>query len=284
MATVLRTWTGVLVVGGALGAGATQCALMPSLDGFSGSQGVPDASPADAAGEGGGDGGTEGGDSGRWCASLSPAPLFCDDFDDQGPFTRWTDQYVRSGGTVARDGTAFRSAPNALLTLSPSSIDPSSAFVYLSTADTKSKVHVAYDMRIDSRDPTTGYAEVNELRFDTPGLAFAIYLRVFNDPNTSTTVVSEAYLPDGGVPSHEVALAGNPRFDGWRRVGVDIDLASTPHTVAVTLDGKAAGTVTLEPSLYAPGPVRMQLGIAYTGHPTTSTWAIRYDDVTIDWQ
>jgi len=282
MANVLRAWTAVSVV--ALGAGAVQCSLLPSLDGLVGGQGLPDASdevprdvsPADAP--------AESGDGGRWCASLSPTPMFCDDFDDQGPFTRWTDLYVRSGGTVGRDGTAFRSAPNALLALSPASVDPSSSLVYLSTTATKSKVRIAYDMRIDARDPKTGYAEINYINFDTPGLAFAVYLRVFDSASSVTRITSEVYLPDGGIPAHDVALAGMPRFDVWTRVGVEVDVASTPRTLTVTIDGIVAALQTLEPGLYAPGPVSARVGIGYTGYPTTGDWRIRYDNVTIDWE
>lgn len=283
MGTLLRAWAGAGVVV-ALGVGVTQCALMPSLDGFSGSQGVPEASLPDASEAGGDAGRSDAGDGGRWCASLSPAPFFCDDFDDQGPLSRWTGQNVGSGSSVARDGTAFQSAPNALLTLTPASVGPTSSYVYLSTTATKQKVHVAYDMRIDARDPKTGYAEVNYIDFDTPGLKFAIYMRVYDSVTSLSTLTSEVYLPDGGIPAHDVALAGNPRFDGWRRVTVDVDLASTPHTLSATIDGKLAAQQTLESGLYGPGPVTVRPGIGYSGYPTTSEWRVRYDNVTIDWE
>ncbi len=261
--------------------GALECGLFPSLDGLS--SGEPDASPTSDAATADAPG-ADAADGGRWCDSLSPKPMFCDDFDDQGPLTRWTDQFVREDASVGRDPSAFTSSPNALLALSPAAQNPSSAVVYLETADTKSKVHVAYDMRIDARDPSVGYAEINYIRFDLSTVPFAIYLRVYDGTSSTSTLTSEAYLADGGIPAHDVPLSGSPRFDAWTRVAVDLDLASTPHTLSITVDGQPAGSQTLEPDLYSPGPVRVNLGIGYTGYPTTGAWSIRYDNATIDWQ
>lgn len=258
---------------------ATACALFPTLDGLGGGADASEAAAGDASPEAAGDGGSDGG---RWCDSLSPAPMFCDDFDDQGPFTRWTDQNVQNSGALSRDPTAFRSAPNALLSVAAASTTSSPACVFLQTNATKSQVHVAYDMQIDARDTSVGYAEINYIRFATPALNFSVYLRVYDDPNSTTTLTSEAYLADGGVPAHDVGLAGSPRFDTWSRVTVDLDLTS--HTLSATVDGKVAATQTLEPDLYAPGPVTVNVGIGYTGHPSTADWDIRYDNVTIDWQ
>ena len=254
------------------------CALFPSLGGLSDENDAAQLDVADAAKT---DGPIEGGDAGRWCDSLSPAPMFCDDFDDQGPLTRWTDSFVRAGATIGRDGTDFQSSPNALLALSPPANSPSGAYVYLDTASTKSKVHIAYDMRIDARDTSVGYAEINYVIIAAP-IPIDFYMRVFDDPSSITTMTSEANV-DGGVLAHDVPLAGAPRFDAWTRVTVDIDLA-TAHAMTVTIDGQTAGTQSLESNLYAPGPMTVRVGIGYTGSPTTSDWRIRYDNATIDWQ
>jgi hypothetical protein len=145
-------------------------------------------------------------------------------------------------------------------------------------------VRVAYDMRIDARDQQTKYAEINYIAFDSAVLHFRVYMRVGGSASDPTTITSEVYLADGGVPSHDVALSGTPSFDTWKRVAVEVDVGSTPHTMSATLDGKVVATQTLEPDLYTPGPVSVRPGIGYTGYPTTSDWRVRYDNVTIDWQ
>lgn len=262
-------------VGVALGVAA--CGLFPSIDDLSGE---PDGSRDAAVTEAG-----DGGDAGRWCDSLSPAPSFCDDFDDDGgPFARWTNQFLRAGGTVSRDPGDFRSPPNALLAVSPPTATASAANLHRDVTTTVSTLHVAYDMKIDARDTAAGYAEVNYIDFSTADVPFAFYLRVYDDPNSTSTATIEAYPPDGGVLNHDLPLLGAPRFDTWTRVGVDIDLASATRTMTVTIDGATAAQQTLEPDLYAPGPVSVHVGIGYTGSPSTTDWRIRYDDVTIDWQ
>ena len=95
----------------ALGIAATRCSLTTSLDGLAGTAlpldagadaadaRAPDADAADA-----------GKDGGRFCASLTPSPTFCDDFDDEGPFALWAETHANAGSSATRDRGAFRSA------------------------------------------------------------------------------------------------------------------------------------------------------------------------------
>lgn len=275
MAFVSRTR---LIIGaGTLALSTIRCALMPAVDELSGGERVSDAAAEqrDAASP-------DGGDAGRWCDSVSPKPMFCDDFDDQGPLSRWDGQYTRAGGFVGRDDASARSAPSSLLVVTPPATGPGSAIVYRATTTPKSKVRVAYDVKIDARDSKSGYAESDYIRFDGP-LRFSVYLRLNLDPKVTNVITSEAY-PDGGVQAHDVSLGVGSRFDAWTRVVVTVDLASNPRTLTATLDGVPVASQVLEPSLYGPGPVAVQPGLGYTGAPTESDWRIRYDNVTIDWE
>ncbi|HEY8075068.1 MAG TPA: hypothetical protein VIF62_13185, partial [Labilithrix sp.] len=87
-----------------------------------GDDGGADATPPgddDAAPPDGGTDAHEGGiDAGPpFCASLSPAPKFCDDFDDLDPMTKKWDQQVFLTGisSLAIDETQSTSAPASLL-------------------------------------------------------------------------------------------------------------------------------------------------------------------------
>lgn len=267
----------------AFGIAATRCSLTTSLDGLSGPPSPPEtgADAADAMTADAGDAGDAGKDGGRFCASLAPSPMFCDDFDDEGPFAQWTEQRVSAGGTVVRDRGASRSPPNSLLTVAPGSATSGGAALLALTSPTAvRRVRFAYDMRVDARDPQTGYAEVSYLNFGSPDRLYAFYVRLFADPARTTTFTAEAYLPDGGVPQHNVELAGDPKFTDWMRVVVDLDLRNAPH-VAVTVDGALAGETALEPSLYPPSVATVGPGIGYAASPSGG-WKLRYDNVTVD--
>lgn len=270
-----------------------RCTLTTSLDGLSGGVEPADADARDA--DAGSDVTTNGDatgaadspvdavtDGGRFCASLAQAPSFCDDFDDEGPFSRWTGTRTAKGGMVTRDRGASRSAPNSLLTVSPASASTTSAALSLASTSTIHRVVLGFDMRIDARDLQTGYAEVSYIRFGDPSSwAYAFYMRVYGDPALTGATV-EAYLPDGGKLQHNVALAGAPTFADWTRVVVDLDLRTAPQ-LTVTINGVVAAVAALGPELYPPTVARVEPGVGYVGAPSSGAWSLRFDNVTVDW-
>ena len=270
----------------AIAFGVAACSLTTSLDGYSGAVPPSEAGndAADATTDADADADAGGGkDGGRFCASLTPSPTFCDDFDEEGPFTPWVETRVNAGSTITRDHGAFRSAPSSLLTVSQgSAMGGGAAFLRLTSPSAVRRARFAYDLRVDARDPQTGYAEVSYLRFGGADKVYAFYVRLFHDPARTTAFTAEAYLPDGGIPQHNVNLAGDPKFTDWTRIVVDVDLRTAPH-VTVTVDGALAGETTLEPSLYPPSVATVEPGVGYAGSPA-GAWKLRYDNVAVDWE
>jgi hypothetical protein len=271
-----------MAIGLVLGA----CSLTTSLDGLTGGAssdagnagdaGAADAPALDASTrDSSADGASEGG---RYCATVSPTPGFCDDFDDEGPFSRWTTSVIGAGGSVVRDRAAARSNPNSLLTTSAASTVSIPAYLRRTSPSSVHRVRVAYDMRVEARDPQTAYAEVGYIRFGAGTRIHAFYIRLFA---STSEFSSEAYLSDGGIPVKNVGL-GNP-LSSWTRVAVDYDLRAAPH-VSVTLDGVLAGDTPLDPSLFTPAVADVDIGVGYSGHPSSAGWQLRYDDVTVDFE
>lgn len=274
-----RSWIAAAV---ALGVCAARCSLLPELDGLSGGTSVPSDASFDAPKEAASDAGADAG--GRFCASLSPTPGFCDDFDDPGPFVpKWDAIDTRAGASVVRDGTDFRSSPSSFLGISPPANGPSSAALNHLSGSAKGKVRFAYDVKVDARDSKGAYAETDYISFSGTGFEFATYFRLNFDPGITTQLAAEAYLADGGIPAHNVSIPG-ARFDKWTHVVITIDVVSNPHVLGVSIDGAPPITQVLESNMYGPGPVRVSPGIGYTASPSTGDWRIRYDNVTIDWE
>lgn len=270
----------------------TRCSLTTSLDGLTGAA-SPDASdssadaplveggPApDSSADGGLDGGVDGG--GHFCASLVPAPMFCDDFDVEDSFARWTGMRLNAGGTITRDQAAFTSAPSSLLTMTPPSTSMhGAAALLLSSASAVRRVRYGFDLRVDARDPQTAYSEVSYIHFGGASALYAFYMRL-HDASSGATFTTEAYLPDGGIPQHDVNVAG-AKFTDWMRVVIDLDLRTAPH-FSVTIDGALAGDVPLEASLYTPAVATVETGIGFEGTPASGGWKLRYDNVTVDFE
>jgi hypothetical protein len=274
-----------------MGALAIQCSALIPFDGYVGPDGSVDAAAADATGDHATpdaasaeasdavDAGSVDGDAGRWCASLVPAPMFCDDFDDEGDFLpKWSNVILRNGGTVTRDPSAFRSAPSSMLASTPSSTMDSSGYLVFSPSTTVQHVKLAYDMRIDTRDTQAGYAEIAYVVL-TGAYRTDFYIRAYQDPMKNGFTTES--LSDGSVPQHVLDLGSTMTFDTWRRVAIDIDVA-TAHAVTVSIDGIQILNQPLEPELYFPGALEVRPGIGYIDTPS-GPWSMRWDNVTIDW-
>ncbi len=262
-----------------LGTLVLRCALFPSTDDLTGG-GLPagDAGAGDVLDSALPDtGARDAGDAeaGRFCEGLSPQPQFCDDFDG-AQLGLWTSTDFTNGSSVTRDGTDVRSAPNALLTVTPGGAIQQ-ARVVLNVPAFK-KLHVAYDVRIDERGT---YAEIGYVRVQGPGIQNLYYFRAEALP-TAVAFAAEAYPPDAGLQVHDVSLTGAPTFESWTHVDLDLDLAPSPGLVTIRLDGNVAATQSLESGLYVQGAGQVEVGTGYTDS-TSTEFRIRYDNATIDW-
>jgi hypothetical protein len=302
----VRGWRVRVFLAMALGALAARCSALTTFDGFASGNGTDAGSDGPITADGSSDGGTttdgsaasdgapsdagagdarpgDGGDAAAsdagFCASLSPAPMFCDDFDtpDAG-FTKWTLDYEFGGGTIAIDSAESHSPPSSLLVSTPSSANPAGGRLTFSPPGTAKHVHFGFDLKIDMSDPQSGYAEVGYVVF-TGAFKDDFYLDLHTDP-TNNGFTTEAY-PDGSPVTHELILPNSTTLAGWKRVVIDVDLA-TAHSVTMTVDGVMVVQQALEPELYLPGTLEVRPGIGYTGAPSNG-WALRFDNVTIDW-
>jgi hypothetical protein len=297
----LRAWRVRVFLAMALGAFAARCSVLTSFDsltsgsaeagrgvdasssveGSTDAASAADVSAADGAtSEAGSDGGAldAKADAG-FCASLSPAPKLCDDFDEpDGGFAKWSLQYEFGGGTLAIDSAESRSAPSSLLVSTPATANNAGARLAITPPGTAQHVSFGFDLKVDTRDPQSGYAEIGYIVV-TAGFQDNFYLRIYTDP-TNNAFTAESY-PDGASVPHNLTLSTSISFDTWRRVVVDVDLA-TAHAVTVTVDGVMAAQQALEPTLYMPGKLEVRPGIGYAAGPS-SGWALRYDNVTVDW-
>ena len=287
----LRFGSALVVLLG-LGLGAIHCSLTTTLDGLTGGASaeageagavdapVGDGSLLDASADAASDGG------GRYCASLTTKPSFCDDFDDEGNFSNWTTSVIGVGGSVVRDRARAVSAPNSLLATSAPSASSIPALLQLASPSLVHRVRIAYDLRVEARDPQTAYAEVGYIRFGAGETrVHAFYIRLYADPSQSTAFTAEAYLSDGGTSQKNFSPTNNPRLSDWTRVGVDYDLrVGAAPRISVSINGAPAAETALDPALFTPDFASVGVGVGYSGRPSSAAWQLRYDNVTVDWE
>jgi hypothetical protein len=224
-----------------------------------------------AGGDGGGDAGSAG-----FCASLQPAPTFCDDFDDGEVLGhRWSLVHLEGGGIEALTDQG-KSAPAAASHTFPAQASGITATCLdLALPGTTSQVSLAYDFFLENR-PASGTIELGSVNIQVSGVgAFYNDLAIRGAAGDS---YHEELTPLGSTfmaGDHAVATFQPGR---WYRVATAIDLAGATFTF--TIDGT---TVASGATRFAvqPGATTVQDGMVFTTNATPS-WTVRTDNVVID--
>jgi hypothetical protein len=245
-----------------------------------------DASKSDAATKpdaGKSDAGTIG-----YCASLSPAPDFCDDFDEGAANPVW-DQVTSVGGAVAVDAAESVSAPDSMV----STVDADQA---------EGNVDLAGYKSLTSKQGVAGTATLDfEIRIDagdTSSAADAVLgaIQLYDGNDLYDLELEVMYA---SASTYAVSLTENsPAVP--HATGATIALATWTHvTLSVVLPagngGATTATMTIASShtlsttvhvLSGGNPIASPIPEAIVG-PTFATpaaggWTVRYDNVTFD--
>lgn len=204
-----------------------------------------------------------------YCASLTPAPTFCEDFD-QGtmfPPKRW-DSAIDNGadGQIVATG---KSMPNAYRSTVPQVNGYANSLLRTSVAATGTKLSVAFDYN-------------SAVTIGGPFPNAKIIARVFLSNDHSFTIE----LPDGvSGPALVEHVTGSlptttpfvpaPPEGTWTRIALDFDTQT--RKVNLTIGGKAALTNASFTSS-ASGAFGLNLGLS----ADTLAYVAEYDNVVID--
>jgi hypothetical protein len=220
-----------------------------------------------------------------FCASLSPAPTLCVDFDEGAAFDALFPQLQQpSAGHVGADGTQFSSPPDS----------------FFSKIDKNALLPEAY-MSHPFTGGNSGTATNIEYAFD---LLFQQYV---NDSNASVVRISlgrqqawehdlvlavsstgaemeESFTTDAGLSFVDTFLSVAPAPNTWTRVDITVSLLQ--QTMSVKVGGVAALTNQRLDSSWAIfsggtgslGGITIDLGMSYAAS-TNSAWVMRYDNV-----
>lgn len=273
------------LAGGVLGASfLTACVLTTDLDGFAGAS-PPDGGPeASSAADGGGDAGPQGagdasdaeaGASSGFCRGLTPAPLFCEDFDDAPLTQRWDEVHVPASGVLALDDSVSTSASRSLFFRVPaaSTGDPT-GFVRRSFPSTASKITLTFDLRIDVAPPDNNQSYAAQINVVTKSGEVRAYLHI------GTGVTAMQPWENGTFPGDINMPALTSEFT---RVSIALVLAKGASTLRVTYNGVQVVPITALGAAWEPGVPSLYLGATYVNSPVVER-AFHYDNVVLDAQ
>ncbi len=310
---------GVALLG--VAAAAAACTVFTSLDGLSGGDaGSPDgADSEDALGGGGADAdgivtpendgapddvnasGNEAGgdaDAGPFCASRSPAPLFCDDFDenpdDAGALTARWDQITGMGGSVVRSGGLFTSPPLAMLATANAPISTSIDLAAYKTFTGVAQANVftlAFDIDVVTAD-VSKHSDAVLAAFELVGSLgdrWALQLEVNYDASVSADAGNslDVSFSENRTPPGDAGYTQNPApsklpIGVWTHVTMTANVTSLgTATIALQMGSDPVYKVANVLIPVLDGAPEILVGLTYA-EASNQGWAVRYDDVTFD--
>ncbi|HTQ43789.1 MAG TPA: hypothetical protein VMI75_13600 [Polyangiaceae bacterium] len=213
---------------------------------------------------------------GPFCATLSPQPSFCADFDGAAFDMGFSSESTFTPPEIGADATYSVSAPNSFFATIPSGTGISDTWAYLQKdfMTTAQGVDLAFDLRpVDT--VSAGDAVVAEIGLDQGQPTEHDVELVFS---TSAAIEEAFEQGDGGwvFPHHDCSTA--LQVGKWTHVEIVVSLAD--QTVQVKFDGATVlATTALDPS-WPPSTTTLDVEIGFTyASDTSGPWTMRYDDV-----
>jgi hypothetical protein len=274
----MSMWRGIgMMVAVALAGG---CSLLVSTDGLVGPTAASDASTADASDASTSDGplAPDAADSATakpYCASLSPKPKFCADFD-----TGQLADFEHRAGTISLETAVSTSPPRSLLAVVERNAPNLFAHVQTNFPDTPASYEVSFDAYVAEYDATHD-VELMTVRLMSP------------DGITCTPDVSirngfwrfDEYCVKNDTAVLEVSHDTKVLAPYGRWVHVALSVSFTPtRTYSLSIDDQQVfAALPLAPGLVS-GPVQFYAGIAYMQRDAISRSKIYFDNIRFDFK
>ncbi len=215
-----------------------------------------------------------------YCASLSPAPGFCADFDTGKFDSQFSFDHTAGTGSISADAKVSVSPPNSFYAkLGISSPSDDFAFMTRVISDSASQVTYAFDLRLDARPggPPAGVLAAivfNDGKANRHTLSFYV-------TGTSAALEESFTTTDGGTAFLDHKLLWVPKLGQWTRVAFSMDVNA--GTCTATIDGKPDLTNGSLASSWSTGAVTLDLGLSYVSSQSAA-WAAHYDNVVASWK
>jgi hypothetical protein len=243
--------------------GAQVADASPSEDGAA----APDA--ADANAEASADGAPPLG----FCASLSPAPDLCTDFDDAVFPGSWTIMTAGIGSALSTTAASRSGSRSVALASAGAATGMAYLTHTLATAVTTELV-LGFSIRADQ--VRSGENELAVILLGSAGGSrYELQIELLD--GGVLNLEEETPLADGTVPQTDRSLGSILPTGQWRSMRIALALGTTSSSITFSLEGAADVTLPLSAHLYKAAPT---IDIGHNSS-TTAPFALHYDDVFV---
>lgn len=213
-----------------------------------------------------------------FCASHTGHAM-CADFDDGAYNAQFSSVGVSANASLGLDSSFSVSPANSLLSRLPTSASHDFAYMIRGFVGNASKITYTFAARPESWPTALGNGAPIAKIVINEGSPNERSVEI--DVGSSGSSLLERIFTSGKLSQTEHKLTVALQLAAWRTVAITIDVVQ--HTCNVTLDGTPVlSNTSLDPSWVA-GSLSVHLGLEWaTAQP--SPWAVRFDNVLVDWQ
>ncbi len=248
----------------------------------------PDASsPPDAGSKDSGGGNVPDSAPRPYCATVSPTPLFCDDFDEGTALATPWDQLATTGGSESLSTASVQSAPYAMLV----TVNPNTSVTAIDVAGYKSltaKQGVAgtattsFEIRINAADQSSNSdAILGAIQLWNGSAYWDLELEVFYVSSSGDFKVSMS--EDDGSTYVQHFVTPHLALGTWTRVTLSVVLpagSAGATTATMAFNGTNVASDTVHVTTSNPIP-EILIGTTFAT-PTSGGWSVAYDNLTFD--
>lgn len=224
-----------------------------------------------------------------FCNGLSPAPLFCDDFDESTSLPKWDSLGSKNGANVVDallSKSPAQSVASSSVTVSNGAVDVGLYKMFSQLTGSVRLETLSFDMYLDTIDSAhSALAVVGALalRNTTNGLHELQFVLTMSNGKVLATFPEYTEPGDGGATGF---IAHNLNIEipmkTWTHIAMELDLASpnggAGNLERIYIDGNQVASIVLSLTVKDPAP-QVVLGLSYVS-PPSDPWTVRYDNVT----
>jgi hypothetical protein len=224
-----------------------------------------------------------------FCATRSPPPLFCADFDE-GSYTPGWSFFHATKGSLALDGTEYRSSPAAMIVqsniASSGAVDVTAYRSFSLTGPTTFRGTLDFDVRVDTADGAGGVAVLAQIELIDGAGAGNYFVQLVALPGAGGTLgcnVNEVFFTSvKSNPPVQHSLSGSIPLGTWRHVtfAVTAPFAGGTGQFTMSFDGVQVGLGVISVPV-TQFTQTVGVGLPYVLTPSNG-WTAVFDNVIFD--
>lgn len=218
-----------------------------------------------------------------FCASQSPAPELCSDFDEGKPYNKgWTAVFLSPGATLATKAGVDVSPPDALVANTPqftvpTQDEPAAGLSYDLTGQGRT-VHLESQIRIDAIGSDDQCFVALAITQQQAGNGPFLQVQLFLCPGYAFAQEQDNSC---ACQPNDLGLPDKFSLGSWHRYAIEVALGSTRPTMTFWVDDLSTPVLSAVPLSYGwqASPFAVQAGIGYIGGGTGEAIQADFDDI-----